>query len=137
MNKDRLEDISKKGISLKIKDKEYELSVLTIGDLANFRQYIKGKRIELIQDTVKETEERVALISKILDSQIDETVEMGTMSGVCYLLWKSLQKKHKDLTLEDVDNMIDLENIAEVSAVLTQLGGTIANPTPRAEKRKK
>ena len=134
---DKLEDISKSGILLKIKDKEYELSVLTIGDLANFRQYIKGKRIELIQESVKNTEERIALISQILGSQIDETVEMGTMSGVCYLLWKSLQKKQKDLTLADIDEMIDLENIGEVSAVLTQLGGTIVNPTQRAEKRKK
>jgi len=134
---DKLEDISKSGISLKIKDKKYELSVLTIGDLANFRQYIKGKRIELIQDNVKNPEERIALISKILDSQIDETAEMGTMSGVCFLLWKSLRKKQKDLTLEDIDEMIDLGNIGEVSSVLTQLGGTIANPTPRAEKRKK
>ena len=134
---DKLEDISKSGISVEIKDKEYELSVLTIGDLADFRQAIKGKRIKLIQENIENTEERIILISKILDSQIDETAEMGTMSGVCFLLWKSLQKKQKDLKLEDIDEMIDLGNIGEVSSVLTQLGGTIANPTQRAEKRKK
>ena len=134
---DKLEDISKSGISVEIKDKEYELSVLTIGDLADFRQAIKGKRIKLIQENIENTEERIILISKILDSQINETAEMGTMSGVCFLLSKSLQKTQKDLTLKDVEEMIDLENIGEVSTILTRLGGKVANPTQRAEKRKK
>lgn len=133
---DNLEDISKSGITFSIKEKEYKLGVLTIRDLADFRQYIKGKKIKLIQETVKEPKERIELISKVLDSPIDETREMGTMDGVCFLLWKALQKGQKELTLEDVDNLIDLENIGEISEVLMKLGGRVKNPIPKAEKEK-
>ncbi len=133
---DKLEDISKSGVPFSIKGEEYKLGVLTIRDLANFRQYIKGKKIKLIQDIVKEPKERIELISKVLDSPIDETREMGTMDGVCFLLWKALQKEQKGLTLEDVDNLIDLNNIGEVSEVLMKLGGRVENPILKAKKVK-
>ena len=133
---DKLEDISKSGVPFSIKGEEYKLGVLTIRDLADFRQYIKGKKIKLIQDIVKEPKERIELTSKILDSPIDETREMGTMDGVCFLLWKALQKEQKGLTLEDVDNLIDLNNIGEVSEVLMKLGGRVENPILKAKKVK-
>ena len=134
---DKLEDIAKSGITFSIKGKEYKLGVLTIRDLADFRQYCKGKKIKLIQDIVKESKERIELISKVLDSPIDETREMGTMDGVCFLLWKALEKGQKGLTLEAVDKIIDLENIGEVSEVLMRLGGTVKNPIPKVEKVKR
>jgi len=133
---DKLEDISKSGIPFSIKGEEYKLGVLTIRDLADFRQYCKGKKIKLIQDTVKEPKERIELISKVLDSPIDETREMGTMDGICFLLWKALKKGQEGLTLEDVDKIIDLDNIGEVSEVLMKLGGKVENPTPKARKVK-
>jgi len=134
---DKLEDISKSGITFSIKGNEYKLGVLTIRDLADFRQYCKGEKIKLIQDTVKEPKERIELISRTLDSSIDETREMGTMDGVCFLLWKALKKGQKGLTLEDVDKLIDLDNIGEVSEVLMKLGGKVKNPILRAEKVKR
>ncbi len=134
---DKLEDISKSGITFSIKGKEYKLGVLTIRDLADFRQYCKGKKIKLIQETVKEPEERIELISKILDSPIDETREMGTMDGICFLLWKALNKEQKELTLEDVDSLIDLDNIGEVSVVLMKLGGEVKTPFPKVKKVKR
>jgi len=133
---DKLEDISKSGITFSIKGEEYKLGVLTIRDLADFRQYCKGKKIKLIQENVKEPRERIELISKVLDSPIDETREMGTMDGVCFLLWKALEKGQKGLTLEDVDSLIDLDNIGEVSEVLMKLGGRVENPIPKVEKVK-
>jgi len=132
--KDKLEDISKSGIMFSIKGKQYELGVLTIRDLADFRQYIKGKKIELVQKMVEDPKERVELIGKILDSAVDETKEMGTMDGVCFLLWKSLSKKQK-ITLEEVDGLIDLDNIGEVSEVLIKLGGTAKPPFPKIKKK--
>ena len=126
--KDKLEDIAKSDITFSIKGKQYVLKVLTIRDLADFRQYIKGEKIKLIQNTVKDSEERIKLIQQIINSSVDEATEMSTMDGVCFLLWKSLSKENKELTLAQVDEMIDLSNIAEVSALLTQLGGQIKRP---------
>jgi len=133
-DKDKLEDIAGSGIPITIKGKEYKLGVLTIRDLADFRQYIRGKKIKLIQGTVEEPKERIELISKVLDSPIDETREMGTMDGVCFLLWKALEKRQKGLTLEEVDSLIDLENIGEISGVLMEIGGKIKNPPKGAKK---
>ena len=133
---DKLEDISKSGITFSIKGKEYKLGVLTIRDLADFRQYIKGKKIKLIQETVEDSKERIELISRVLDSPIDETREMGTMDGVCFLLWKALEKGQKGLTLEAVDKIIDLDNIGEVSEVLMKLGGTVKNPIPKEKVKR-
>jgi len=133
--KDKLENIVGSGVSITIKGKEYKLGVLTIRDLADFRQYCKGKKIKLIQETIEEPKERIELISRVLDSPIDETREMGTMDGVCFLLWKALQKEQKELTLEAVDKLIDLNNIGEVSEVLMELGGRVKNPPERAKKK--
>jgi len=132
--KDNLEDIAKSDITFEIKGKQYVLKVLTIRDLADFRQYIKGEKIKLVQNTVRDPEERIKLIQQIINSSIDETVEMGTMDGVCFLLWKSLVKEHKDLSLSQVDEMIDLTNIAEISTLLAQLGGQIKRPFPMKKK---
>jgi|GEM_PF-2983147 len=134
--KNRLEDISKSGIRVNIKGIEYKLGVLTIRDLADFRQHIKSKKIELVQNTIANPGERIELISKILDSAVDETREMGTMEGVCFLLWKALQKEQKEITLAEVDMMIDLENIGEVSTILTKLGGKVDTPFPEIKKKK-
>ncbi len=133
--KDNLEDISKSGIPFLIKGKKYFIGVLTIRDLADFRQYIKGGKIILIQKTVRDSQERVKLIEQVLNGSVDEDKEITTMDGICFLLWCALKKNHKDLTLEDVDNLVDLSNIAEVSTVLTQLGG-IVNPPFQVEKKK-
>ena len=126
--KDNLEDIAKSDIPFKIRGKEYFLSVLTIRDLADFRQYIKGIKIKLIQDTIKDPDERIILIQGVFDSAVREQIEMATMDGLCFLLWKSLSKKHEGLSLQQVDSMIDLDNIDEVSAVLNQIGGKVAPP---------
>ena len=126
--KDKLEDIAKSDIPFEIKGEKYFLSVLTIRDLADFRQYIKGEKIKLIQISIKDSEERIQLIQQVINSSVDQTLEMATMDGLCFLLWKSLSKRHKDLTLQKVDSMIDLDNINEVSAVLNQLGGKVTPP---------
>ncbi len=135
--KDKLEDMSKSEILFTIKGEEYTLSVLTIRDLADFRQHIKGEKIKLVQGIVKNSVERVQLIERIVNSSINETMEMTTMDGVCFLLWKSLSKKRKGLLLEQVDEMIDLDNIAEVSAVLSQLGGRVKPPFPGKKSKNK
>ncbi len=82
---DKLENITASGIPITIKGKEYKLGALGMRDLAEFRQYIKGQRvkiiqdvmqydnegmrkkeIEIIQDTVKDKVERAKLIKEIL-----------------------------------------------------------------------
>jgi len=132
--KDKLENITGSGIEVTIKGKEYKLGIFSMRDLADFRQYIKGQRIKIIQATIVSMEEKLILINSILDSNVNETKELQTMDGVTFMLWRSLKKYQPELTLADVDDMIDLDNISEISNVLMNIGGKVKNSQKRAKK---
>jgi len=74
-------------------------------------------------------------LNNILDGNVNETKELSTMDGVCFMLWKSLQKYQPEMTLKDVDDLIDLNNIAEISNVIMKIGGQVKNPPMRAKKK--
>ena len=131
---DKLENITGSGISVTIKGKDYKLGIFGMRDLADFRQYIKGQRIRIIQESITDDVEKIEIINNILDSNVNETKELQTMDGVCFMLWRSLQKYQPELTLQDVDNMIDLDNISEISNVLMNIGGKVKNSQKRAKK---
>ncbi len=133
---DKLENITGSGIEVTIKGKEYKLGIFGMRDLADFRQYIKGQRIKIIQATIVSMEEKLILINSILDSNVNETKELQTMDGVTFMLWRSLKKYQPELTLADVDDMIDLDNISEISNVLMNIGGKVKTPR-RGQRRYK
>ena len=132
--KDKLENITGSGIEVTIKGKEYKLGIFSMRDLADFRQYVKGQRVKIIQATIVSMEEKLILINSVLDSNVNETKELQTMDGVTFMLWRSLQKYQPEITLADVDNMIDLDNISEISNVLMNIGGKVKNSQKRAKK---
>ena len=133
--KDKLENITGSGIEVTIKGKEYKLGIFGMRDLADFRQYVKGQRVKIIQATIVSMEEKLILINSVLDSNVNETKELQTMDGVTFMLWRSLQKYQPEITLTDVDNMIDLDNISEISNVLMNIGGKVKNSQKRAKKK--
>jgi len=132
---DKLEDITGSGIEVTIKGKEYKLGIFSMRDLADFRQYVKGQRVKIIQATIVSMEDKLILINSVLDSNVNETKELQTMDGVTFMLWRSLQKYQPEITLADVDNMIDLDNISEISNVLMNIGGKVKNSQKRAKKK--
>ena len=80
-DKDKLENITGSGVEITIKGKKYKLGIFGMRDLADFRQYVKGQRIKLIQDTINNTDERIKIISGLLDGNVDEMKEMSTMDA--------------------------------------------------------
>ena len=142
---------------LKLKGKKYELSPIGMGDMADFSQYIKGRRIEVIQD-IRDSKKRkaiknysknpdklVAILREInqetiqlevaiMESFVDEDREMRTFNGARFLLWKAISNKHPGITLEDMDNLIDLDNIEESTAILMELGKKPKNLTAEEKK---
>ena len=133
--KDKLENITGSGIPVTIKGKDYKLGIFNMRDLADFTQYIKGNRIKLVQKTVENMEEKLILINSIFVNEVDETIELKSFDGVCFMLWKCLQKYQTEMTLEDVDKIVDLDNVAEISTILLNVGGTIKNSQKRAKKK--
>jgi len=135
MSNDKLENITASGIPVTIKGKEYRLGIFGMRDLADFRQYIKGQRVKIIQDNVTDMAERIETETAIMDGNINETKELSTMDGVCFMLWKSLQKYQPEMTLKDADDLIDLNNISEISNIIMKIGGQAKNPPVRAKKK--
>jgi len=111
------------------------LGIFNLRDLADFKQYLKGQRIKIIQDVVVDKAERIESILTIMDGNINETKELSTMDGVCFMLWKSLQKYQPEITLQDVDELIDLDNYDEIFNTLMKIGGTVKN-SPKGAKKK-
>ena len=133
--KDKLENIIGSGLPITIKGKDYKLGIFNMRDLADFKQYIKGQRIKIIQRTIESMEEKLILINSVFDSNINETKELQSVDGVCFMLWKSLQKYQPEMTFADVDKIVDMDNIAEVSNVLMNVGGKVKNSRERAKKK--
>jgi len=141
---------------LKLKGKKYELTPISMGDMADFPQYIKGRRIEVAQD-VRDAKRRKAIKNStnpvkldavlrtinndslqlevgIMESFVDADREMHTIDGARFLLWKAISIKHPDITLEDMDDLIDLDNIEESTAILMELGKKPKNPIAEGKK---
>ena len=142
---------------LKLKGRRYELTPISMGDMADFPQYIKGRRIEVAQDirdskrrkaikTHSINPEKLAMVLRginndslqleigITESFVDADREMHTIDGARFLLWKAISIKHPDITLEDMDDLIDLDNIEESTAVLMELGKKPKNPIAEVKK---
>ena len=156
-NEETLSKIMGSPMFLKLKGKRYELSPIGMGDMADFPQYIKGRRLEVVQD-VRDSKRRKAIKAYsmnpekltmvlrginndslqleigIMESFVDADREMHTIDGARFLLWKAISIKHPDVTLEDMDNLIDLDNIEESTAVLMELGKKPKNPIAEVKK---
>ncbi len=132
---DKLENITASGIPITIKGKEYKLGVYGVKDLADFRQYIKGRRIQILQETITDSAERMELIDHVAESNINEMKELSNMDGVRFMLWRSLRKHQPEITLEESDELIDLNNMVEISNIIKNMGGEVKNPPKRAKKK--
>lgn len=156
---DKIEDVGAGTMPFIIKEKKYLLSPIAMGDLADFAQYVKSRRVEVIQDVKKRkiqkakkeqsnlnllaielnniNKEMLEMELAVMESIVDMDREMLTFDGTRYLLWKSLSIKQPELDFEDVDKMIDMDNIEEIVKVLLKLGKKPINPTKVAEEKKK
>lgn len=132
---DKLENITGSGIPITIKGKEYKLGTYGVKDLADFRQYIKGQRVKILQEVIIDSAERIELINKVMEGNVDEMKELSNMDGVRFMLWRSLRKYQPKMTLEDADKLIDINNMVEMSNIIKNMGGQVKNPLKRAKKK--
>lgn len=132
---DKLENITASGFPVTIKGKEYKLGVYGVEDLAEFRQYIKGQRVKVIQETITDRAERIELINNVMEGNVNEMKELSNMDGVRFMLWRSLLRHQPKMTLKDSDKLIDLDNVVEISNIVKNMGGEVKNFPKRVKKR--
>ena len=130
------------GVSLDIKGETYHITPITIGDLADFESFIQSSQLKTFFESgatkYMDADERKAIVVEICTGGLGEGVvarEMNTLSGVRFLLWKSLSRKHPNLTLEKVSSLVDINNLEEVAAIVQTIGaGEVDESHPTGEE---
>jgi len=123
-----LATVAGKGLRISLKGKQYDLSVLTLDDLAEFQKYIKSERLAVFMeaasglDSKTKAETMTGIVSTSLTAE-DIMKEIRSMIGTRYFLWKSLIKKQPGLELEEMGKLVDLDNFEEITAVVGSIGG--------------
>lgn len=133
---EKIEDVTQSELEVKLNDGNvYKLGALGYKDYGDFAQYLKSQKLELC-NKIEDREIRLKIIEKIMNESItlnELTKEYSTYNGIVYFIWKAVQKYKPDMTLENMNDLIDTKNIEEVSTIVSQLGGTVKNQ----EKAKK
>lgn len=134
MNEEKIEDITQSPLEIELKGKTYKLGAVGFIDFGDFAQYIKGQRIKLT-DNISNVDVRMRAIDKIMNAPVNLDEEYKTVNGICYMAWKSIQKYQPEVTLADINKLIDLDNFEKVTVIISNLGGKV-NPTRKARATK-
>mgnify|MGYP001056634140 CR=1 FL=1 len=135
-NKDKLEDMTASSKKFTFGDKEYELSPINLDDLSALKEYIRGKRVQLIQKYVTDVNERIEAMAKVTGIEVNEEKELNDFDNLKFILWRSMMVKQPEITLKDVREILLEGNITEISAIVVQMIKTPKNPTRAVVKRK-
>ncbi len=133
-----------------LKGKTYKVGELTIGALAKFENHVRAQKKEErksifadIIESAKETypdgvpievfKEASATLS-VKPSSDDIMAEANGSEGASYLLWLMLSVYQPSITLEEAGNLVSVDKIGEILAVMGLEGDTDSGnpPTPTA-----
>lgn len=131
-NKDRLEDMTQSGLEIELKGKKYKLGSIGLIDFGDFDQYLRSQKLQLV-NSIKDKELQLKMTEKIMDEPINIEKKWKTFEGVVYMAWKSIQKYQPEVTLAEMNNIIDLDNFEKVSVIISNLGGKVKNPPKKAK----
>ena len=134
------EDLSKAagvGVEVTIGGKQYMVSPLTMGDLAEFQAHLRAVRREdmkfLVAD-IADAVERSAALRRACSFAVEEDemeAAMESFEGFRFILWRCLRKKQPELTLEGVGDLFTVQDMRELLPVVQAISGIgdEANPT--------
>ena len=111
-------------ITIKLGDKTYTLSPLTLNEYGAIESDLKqAKRKELTDATADlgmDTAERAKFI---IDELAKVTIfnSISTMDGIGFVTYHSIKKAHPKVTINDVKNSIDISNLSAVSDSISKL----------------
>jgi hypothetical protein len=112
-------------IDFKLGERTYKFSPLTLGDIADFESWVKGRRLKEALAALGDTTaaERAQMIAQMINSNDPMLVqsEMSSMAGVQHLLYLSLRHAAPEITEEIVGDNVSMNNIDELNALLDAL----------------
>lgn len=106
----------------------YTLAPLTVGDFAALEAHIRQRRIGAYKDACRDLDPVIVAtgIEHILRDPVDSASDPSIDSTI-FLLWRSIHKHHKAVTLEQVGEMVTLSNMAEITGIIKALGAPEKN----------
>jgi len=127
-----MEDLSKAsgtGVEVTIGGKQYVVSPLTMGDLAEFQAHLRAVRREDVRALVADwgdAAERLAALRRACSFAVEEDemeAAMASFAGFRFLLWRCLRKKQPELTLEAVGDLFTARDMKELLPVVQAISG--------------
>ncbi len=127
--------------TVEIRGKEYKVSPLDINDLAEFDTVVMKQRNKALLESLKDAELDNKVIAEAIGataakpvslSEINEN--MGSMTGVRFLLWCVLRKNQPNLKLEDMGNIVNLDNFGDAQEIVMDLGGKATKERKNARR---
>ncbi len=136
---DSLATAAGEGIEVELKGKTYKIMPITIGDLAEFEGYIRGKRLKeaMVAADSLPPEDKIKVITEMCSkglSETDVTDEMNKLDGVRFLLWKALSRTDPNMKLDGVNDLVDMSNINVISSIVQSIGGMDPDEVPPTEE---
>ena len=120
-------------VTVTLRGKEITLHPLTVNDLAAFEGFLRSQRLQDALSAIEATKEadspaleRIRLIAEMSRVPLDNlTIQenMTSVSGMQFLLWRSMLRGNPRMTLDQVGAMVDLDNLDTVMQVLNSLSG--------------
>ena len=134
---DNISDMTDAGLELEISGKKYKLSKLSIDDFAAFEMYLRSERVANFLRVSKEINinDRSKMIDAIFSSKIDPS-EFETISASRFFIWRSLQKNHPEIKLEEMGSVINMDNLTELQKIVDRISGS-GNPKKGKAKKAK
>ena len=118
-----LEIISQGHTEIELNGKKRKIGKLTVGDFADFEQYVQEIRKQKILSTARELYPDAipdSVLDKALAPPSDEELEeqQGSITGIRFLFWRALLKFSPDITMEEAGDMITLDDIEAVTMAI-------------------
>lgn len=105
-----------------LQGKEYTFTELTLGDYADFEEYVREQKRNRIIELAKAipgsvTKDLLAALNAP-PTEKETEAEMSTIGGARYILYLAL-RKHHDITREQAADLLSLDDLADVMSQIT------------------
>ena len=115
--------IAKSFSEIELDGKTYRIGKLTLGDFADFEEWVRQQREDKILSTARKVygdDMPASVFEKVVAPATDEEIEQqqGSVSGVRFLLWRALSKYSPNITLDEVSAMVTLDDLSKISKVI-------------------
>lgn len=130
-------------IPIDLGGRAFRLQPLSISDIGEVAYWARAKRARVTLQTLGDVltaDERKELIKSLqnpattVDSLNENELQgiLGDMSAMCYILWLAARKTEPGLTLEEVEALCTIENLAQLENLAAGLvtGGPIDELVP-------